>query len=56
MSDSSPVIGEPVPGQPNPELERINGPQKLFMLFIAVGFVSLVALLAYLPELATPFR
>ncbi|WP_158081499.1 hypothetical protein [Nitrobacter vulgaris] len=56
MSDSSPTVGEPVPGQPNPELERISGSQKLSLLFIAVGFVSLVALLAYLPDLATPFR
>jgi hypothetical protein len=45
-----------VPGQPKSELERISGPQKLSLLFIAVGFVSLVALLAYLPDLATPFR
>lgn len=27
-----PIIGEPVVGQPNPELERISGPPKLFML------------------------
>jgi len=36
-------------GKPNPELERVGGPQKVFLLFIAVGFLVLVALLAYLP-------
>ena len=50
------IIGEPVLGQRNPELERISGPQMLFMLFIAVGFVTLVGLLAYLPNVATPFN
>ena len=53
----NPIIGEPVVGQTNRELERISGPQKLFMLFIAVGFMStLVGLLAYLPDVATPFN
>jgi hypothetical protein len=56
MSKFNPVIGEPVLGQPNPELERISGPQKLFLLFIAVGFIGLVGLLAYLPDVATPFK
>jgi hypothetical protein len=42
--------------QPNPELERISGPQKLFLLFIVVGFIGLVGLLAYLPNVATPFK
>ena len=51
-----PIIGEPVVGQTNPELERISGPQKFFMLFIAVGFITLVGLLAYLPNVATPFN
>lgn len=45
-----------MPGQPNPELEHVSGPQKLFLLFIAVGFIGLVGLLAYLPNLATPFK
>jgi hypothetical protein len=36
---NNPVIGEPVPGQPNPELRRISGPQKIFILFIAIGFI-----------------
>lgn len=49
-------IGTPMVGQPNPELERISGPQKLFLLFIAIGFFVLVGLLAYLPDLATPFK
>jgi hypothetical protein len=53
---SDPIIGEPVPGLPNPELERTSGPQKLFLLFIAVGFNTLVGLLAYLPDVATPFK
>ena len=52
----NPVIGEPVLDQPNPELERISGPQKLFLLFIVVGFIGLVGLLAYLPNVATPFK
>jgi hypothetical protein len=42
-----------MPGQPNPELERISGPQKLFLFFIAVGFLVLIGLLAYLPGMAT---
>jgi hypothetical protein len=53
---SDPIIGEPVPGLPNPELERISGPQKLSMLFIAVGFITLVGLLACLPDVAAPFK
>jgi hypothetical protein len=44
----------PMPGQPNPELERVSAPQKVFLLFIVVGFLLLVGLLAYLPGLATP--
>jgi hypothetical protein len=51
-----PFVGEPVVGQPNPELERISGPQKLFILFIAIGFITLVGLLAYLPDAAMPFK
>lgn len=51
-----PVIGEPVPGQPNPQLERISGPQKLFLLFIAVGLLVLIGSLAYLPGVETPFN
>jgi hypothetical protein len=43
-----------MPGQPNPELEHVSGTQKLFLLFIAVGFIALVGLLAYLPSIATP--
>jgi hypothetical protein len=53
---SDPVIGERVVGQSNPELERISGPQKFFMLFIAIGFIALVGLLAYLPNVAPPFK
>jgi hypothetical protein len=45
-----------MPGQPNPELDHVSGAQKLFLLFIAVGFIGLVRLLAYLPNLATPFK
>ena len=51
-----PIIGEPVVGQTNPELERISGPKKFFVLFIAIGFITLVGLLAYLPNVAAPFR
>ncbi len=49
---SDPVIGERVVGQS----ERISGPQKFFMLFIAIGFIALVGLLAYLPNVAPPFK
>jgi hypothetical protein len=56
MSDFNPVIGEPVPGQPNPELERISGPQRLFLLFIAVGFIGLITLLAYLPNVSAQLK
>jgi hypothetical protein len=43
-------------GKPNPELERVTGLQKFFLLFIAVGFLVLVGLLAYLPSVAAPFK
>ena len=36
-------------GKPNPELERISGPQKVMLLFVAVGFV-LIGLLALMPS------
>jgi len=32
----------PMVGQPNPELERINGFQRVMLLVIAVGFIVLV--------------
>ena len=34
----------PMVGKPNPELERVSGPQKLFLLFMAVGIIVLVGL------------
>jgi hypothetical protein len=40
-------------GQPNPELERVTGPQKVFLSLFVVGFIVLVGLLAYLPKLGT---
>jgi hypothetical protein len=40
-------------GQPNPELEHISGAQKVMLLFIAIGFIVLVGLVAYLPSVAT---
>ena len=43
-------------GLRNPELERVSGPQKLFLLFIALGFIVLVGLLAYLPSVAAPSK
>jgi hypothetical protein len=42
----------PMPGQPNPQLEHVSGAQKLFLLFIAVGFIGLITLLAYLPNVS----
>lgn len=45
-----------MPGQPNHVLEHVSGAQKLFLCFIAVGFLFLIGLLAYLPDLATPFK
>jgi hypothetical protein len=46
----------PMPGQPNPELEHASGFQKAMLAVLAIGFVVLVGLLAYLPSLATPFK
>jgi hypothetical protein len=40
-------------GKPNPELERVSGPQKVFIFLFVVGFIVLLALLAYLPNLGT---
>jgi hypothetical protein len=45
-----------MPGQPNPDLEHVSGAQKLFLCFIAIGFLVLIGLLAYLPGIATPFK
>ncbi|MDR6302744.1 cell division protein FtsL [Nitrobacter vulgaris] len=46
----------PVPGEPNPELGKIGGPQKAMLLMIAVGFIVLIGLIAYLPDVATTFK
>jgi hypothetical protein len=43
-------------GKPNPEFEHVSGPQKLMLLAIAVGFVVLVGLLAYLPDVSAQLR
>ena len=46
----------PMFGKPNPELERVSAPQKVFIFLFVVGFIVLLALLAYLPSVATPFK
>ncbi|WP_165475277.1 hypothetical protein [Nitrobacter sp. Nb-311A] len=56
MSKLDPIIGEPVAGEPNPELERVSGPQKVFVFLIAVGFIVLIGLLADLPSVAKLLR
>lgn len=53
---TQPEFLSPMVGKPNPELGRVSGPQKVFLLFIAVGFLVLVGLLAYLPSVAAPFK
>lgn len=47
-------FSSPMPGQPNPELERVTGVQKAMLLFIVVGLIVLIGLLAYLPSIAAP--
>jgi hypothetical protein len=49
MSKQRDIIGQPVVGQPNPELEHVSGPQRVMLLMIAVGFVVLAGLLLCLP-------
>jgi hypothetical protein len=56
MRNPDPIIGTPLPGQPNPELEHVSNPQKLFMFLIAVGFITLVGLVAFLPDVAMPIK
>ena len=56
MSNYETLIGEPQAGEPNPELERISGSQKVFILFIAAGLMALIGLLAYLPSVAAPLE
>jgi len=46
----------PMGGQPNPELERVTSLQKVLIAIIAIGFFVLIGLLAYLPNVATPFK
>lgn len=52
MTPSDPLIGEPELGKPNPQLERVTGVQKTMLLFIVVGLIVLIWLLAYLPSIA----
>lgn len=52
MPSFDPFIGDPKVGEPNPELDRFRGPQKLFIIFIAAGLLALIGLLAYLPSIA----
>ena len=54
MTEREPL--SPMFGKPNPELDRVNGPQKVFIFLFVVGFIVLLALLAYLPSVATPFK
>ncbi len=46
----------PMPGQSNPELKHVSGAQRVMLLMIAVGFVVLVGLLAYLPGVASSLK
>lgn len=52
MTKSDPLIGDPEVGKPNPELGRVTGVQKVMLLFIVVGLIVLIGLLAYLPSIA----
>ena len=54
MTEREPL--SPMFGKPNPELERVSAPQKVFIFLFVVGFIVLLALLAYLPSVATPFK
>ena len=42
-------------GRPNPELEKISGPQKVMLLFIAVTLIVLIGVLAFLPSVAAHY-
>jgi hypothetical protein len=42
-----------VAGEPNPELAKISGLQKVMLLFVAVGFIVLIGLLAFMPSVTT---
>jgi hypothetical protein len=53
---SKKVPFSPMPGQPNPELEHMNGPQKAMLAIIAVGFLLLIGLLAYLPVVGSALK
>jgi len=46
----------PVAGQPNPELQRVTGLQKVLIAVIAVGFFVLIGLVVYLRSVATPLK